>query len=187
MTAPLAHKQFQTQGGEPIRDEFVPDEELRETLRWDERHDAVARLIINEFDLILPRDRELVQQLAFLRVEQGAAHFLPFGRHKGQLIEQISDADPSYLEWLVRQDWFVAQFPTLHEAIVKLDAEETSDEQTRATPHPEPVSQCETEIEVMTWLEVQTRLRAVTGNPGVDAQYKQRLWRRLDELEEIPF
>ena len=53
-------------------DEIVPAA-LREFLRWDSRHDAMAATIIREFDLKLPRDRELIRQLAFVRVAQGAA------------------------------------------------------------------------------------------------------------------
>lgn len=105
--------------------EFVP-EALRATLRWDDRHDAMAQWVVDEFGLSLPRDRELARQLAFIRVEQGAALFIPFGKYKGQLLEQIFDADQSYLEWLAQQDWFRAEFPTLHAAIVELDAEDVA-------------------------------------------------------------
>jgi uncharacterized protein (DUF3820 family) len=108
-----------------VAPEIVP-EKLRQPLGWDFRHDAISRLIIDEFDLVLPRDRELVRQLAFIRVQQGAAHFLPFGKYKGQLLEQIFDADPSYIEWLARQEWFRTEFPTLHAAIVELDAEDAA-------------------------------------------------------------
>jgi hypothetical protein len=44
---------------------------LRTYLRWDHRHDAMAAKIIREFDLKLPADRELIRQLAFVRVQQG--------------------------------------------------------------------------------------------------------------------
>jgi hypothetical protein len=51
-------------------DEIVPAA-LREYLRWDHRHDAMAKKISAEFSLQLPRDRELIRQLAFTRVQQG--------------------------------------------------------------------------------------------------------------------
>jgi hypothetical protein len=43
---------------------------LRTKLRWNEHHDAAPARIIKEFGLQLPCDRELVRQLAFLRVAQ---------------------------------------------------------------------------------------------------------------------
>jgi hypothetical protein len=54
----------------PKPDEIVPAA-LRQQLRWDARHDAMAAKIMREFDLKLPRDRELIRQLAFVRVQQG--------------------------------------------------------------------------------------------------------------------
>jgi hypothetical protein len=53
-----------------VPDEIVP-QALRQYLRWDSRHDAMARQIMHEFNLMLPRDRELIRQLAFVRVQQG--------------------------------------------------------------------------------------------------------------------
>jgi hypothetical protein len=49
---------------------LVP-EALRGRLGWDARHDRMAREIIAEFNLKLPRDSELIRQLAFVRVAQG--------------------------------------------------------------------------------------------------------------------
>jgi hypothetical protein len=54
----------------PQSDEVVPAA-LRTYLRWDHRHDAMAAQIMREFNLTLPRDRELIRQLAFVRVAQG--------------------------------------------------------------------------------------------------------------------
>jgi uncharacterized protein (DUF3820 family) len=104
------------------------DEPLRKRLGWDYRHDATARLVMDEFALVLPRDRELIRQLAFIRVQQGAAHVMPFGKYKGRLIEEIIIDDPSYLDWLAAQDWIRTEFPVLHEVIIKLDAEEFAEE-----------------------------------------------------------
>src|SRR5262249_44302516 len=44
-------------------DAFVP-EHLRERLRWTAEHDAMARAIMREFGLQMPRDRELAHALA---------------------------------------------------------------------------------------------------------------------------
>jgi hypothetical protein len=51
--------------------EIVPAA-LRTYLRWDHRHDTMTVQIMREFNLSLPRDRELIRQLAFVRVAQGA-------------------------------------------------------------------------------------------------------------------
>jgi hypothetical protein len=48
-------------------DEVVPAA-LRSQLRWDSRHDDAAAQIMRAFNLILPRDRELIRQLAFMWV-----------------------------------------------------------------------------------------------------------------------
>jgi hypothetical protein len=49
--------------------EIVP-RALRRRLGWDARHDRTAAQIMTEFELILPRDRELIRQLALMRVAQ---------------------------------------------------------------------------------------------------------------------
>jgi len=49
----------------------IVSEGLRSYLRWDHRHDAEAANIIKLFGLKLPRDRELIRQLTFVRVMQG--------------------------------------------------------------------------------------------------------------------
>jgi hypothetical protein len=54
----------------PAADEVVP-ETLREFLRWDHRHDAMAEQIVTEHGLTLPQHRELIRQLTFVRVQQG--------------------------------------------------------------------------------------------------------------------
>jgi hypothetical protein len=50
--------------------EIVP-QALREYLKWDSRHDREAAKIMAEFKLVLPRDRELIRQLTFVRVVHG--------------------------------------------------------------------------------------------------------------------
>jgi uncharacterized protein (DUF3820 family) len=113
--------------GGPMQDEIqkrfeiVP--EARYRLGWDYRHDAMARLVMDEFALTLPRDRELVRQLAFIRVQQGEAHIVPFGKYKGRLLEEILVDDPAYVDWLAEQDWFRSEFPVLQQVIINFDAE----------------------------------------------------------------
>src|SRR2546423_13353639 len=96
----------QTRADERRLVNVAPAPTLQGRLGWDFRHDAVLRLILDEFGLVLPRDRELIRQLAFIRVQQGAAHVMPFGKYKGRLLEEILIDDPSYLDWLAAQDWF---------------------------------------------------------------------------------
>jgi len=55
--------------------EIVPGA-LRQSLRWDTRHDHEAVKIMAEFKLALPRDRELIRQLTFVRVAQGKVDWL---------------------------------------------------------------------------------------------------------------
>ena len=55
-------------------DEVVPWD-LRKYLRWDERHDAAAEIVMREYGLALPRDRELIRQLAVSRVLWGKPEF----------------------------------------------------------------------------------------------------------------
>jgi uncharacterized protein (DUF3820 family) len=103
-----------------------PHASLRERLHWDSRHDGMARLIVDEFKLDPSRDGELIRQLAFIRVQQGAAHVIPFGKYKGSLLEEILVDDPSYVDWLAGQDWFRTEFPALHQVIIGFDAEEAA-------------------------------------------------------------
>jgi hypothetical protein len=57
-------------------DDWIVPLGLRARLGWTEKHDAEAAKVIKEFDLKLPRDRELVRQLAAARVRQGALKWL---------------------------------------------------------------------------------------------------------------
>jgi hypothetical protein len=50
--------------------DIVP-EALHRRLGWDMRHHFMAEKIIDLFGLVLPRDRELVRQLAVVYVLQG--------------------------------------------------------------------------------------------------------------------
>ena len=47
---------------------------------------------------------------------------VPFGKHKGKLIEELIADDPSYLEWLSGQDWFRAKYVNLHQIIINRGA-----------------------------------------------------------------
>jgi uncharacterized protein (DUF3820 family) len=100
------------------QDEIIP-EALRYRFGWDELHDVVAARIIVEFKLFLPRDRELVRQLAVLRVAQ--SEIMSFGKYKGWLIEDALDHDPSYFEWLASQPDFRERRPRLFQLIVEND------------------------------------------------------------------
>lgn len=51
------------------------------------------------------------------------ANVVPFGKHKGRLIEELLIDDPGYLEWLAGQDWFRAKYVTLHQVIINRGAE----------------------------------------------------------------
>lgn len=42
-----------------------------------------------------------------------SAKLVPFGRYRGQPLDQMLN-DQSYVEWLVKQDWFVQRFPDIH-------------------------------------------------------------------------
>lgn len=50
--------------------DIVP-EQLHRKLGWDMRHHFMAEKIIDRFGLALPRDRELIRQLAVIYVAQG--------------------------------------------------------------------------------------------------------------------
>jgi uncharacterized protein (DUF3820 family) len=101
----------------------ILSEAVQQRIGWDYRHDAIVRLILDEFALVLPRDRELIRQLAFIRVAQGEAHVMPFGKYKGKLVEEILVDDPAYVEWLAEQAWFRSEFAALYTVIVNSDAE----------------------------------------------------------------
>ena len=81
---------------------IVPDQ-LRAFLRWDDRHDDMAAKILREFvGLQLPRDRELIRQLAFIRVVQSKTYTWP------QLQECLNEGKPldpnDYVVWRRRND-----------------------------------------------------------------------------------
>jgi uncharacterized protein (DUF3820 family) len=43
-------------------------------------------------------------------MSEPGANVIPFGKHKGRLVEELLFDDPSYLQWLTGQDWFRAKF-----------------------------------------------------------------------------
>jgi hypothetical protein len=51
-------------------DAIVP-EALHRKLGWDIRHHFMAEKLIDQFNLVLPRDRELIRQLAVVYVLEG--------------------------------------------------------------------------------------------------------------------
>lgn len=100
----------------PKPHEIVP-EALRCRFGWDERHDAAAAAIIAKYKLLLPRDRELIRALTFVRVAQSL--MMPFGKYKGRLIEDLLDDDPQYLEQLASQSDFAQSHPHLYRLIIE--------------------------------------------------------------------
>lgn len=75
---------------------YIPDDALRRRLGWGDAHDLMAAKIRDEFQLKMPRDRELIRQLTLLRIAQGQRVYAPepdsgltFDRDKG-----ISAEDP---------------------------------------------------------------------------------------------
>jgi uncharacterized protein (DUF3820 family) len=104
---------------EKLDERVIEHEALRRRFGWDELHDAAAARIIVEFKLSLPRDRELIRQLAFVRVAQG--EIVTFGKYKGWLIGDVLDHDPQYLEWLASQPNFRERHPLLFQIIVEND------------------------------------------------------------------
>jgi hypothetical protein len=52
-------------------DEIVP-KPLCGYLRWTSDHQVVAHKIMRDYGLKLPKDRELIRHLAYLRVQHGA-------------------------------------------------------------------------------------------------------------------
>jgi hypothetical protein len=68
-----AHEQYLNDdadiGAAHVDNEIVP-QALRHRLGWDQRHDEMAGWITADFNLKLPRDRELIRQLAFVFVQE---------------------------------------------------------------------------------------------------------------------
>jgi len=43
---------------------------------------------------------------------------IPFGKYKGQPVEQVMMRDPAYLQWLKQQPWFAEKFPPIYQIVV---------------------------------------------------------------------
>lgn len=43
---------------------------------------------------------------------------IPFGKYRGQEIEQVRQRDPAYLQWLVQQAWFSEKFAPIYQLVV---------------------------------------------------------------------
>lgn len=56
---------------------------------------------------------------------------LPFGKYKGQEIDVLED-DLSYAQWLLQQEWFAQKHPDLHDAIMILHQEASSQQASHA-------------------------------------------------------
>ena len=67
--------------------------EMRRKIGWDGRHERMARQIMEEFSLKMPRDRELIRQLALIRIQQGQAAPVPDFRYDPHERENEREAD----------------------------------------------------------------------------------------------
>jgi Exodeoxyribonuclease X-like C-terminal len=43
---------------------------------------------------------------------------IPFGKYRGQEIEQIRQRDPAYLQWLMQQAWFSEKFAPIYQVVI---------------------------------------------------------------------
>jgi hypothetical protein len=64
-------------------DDIVP-EALHPKLGWDIRHHFMAEKIVDYFGLVLPRDRELIRQLAVVYVLDGLKAAARTCKHDGR-------------------------------------------------------------------------------------------------------
>lgn len=53
----------------------------------------------------------------------GKSNIIPFGKHKGRLIEEVLVDDPNYLQWLMRPAWFRDRHVALYQVIINRGAE----------------------------------------------------------------
>jgi hypothetical protein len=49
---------------------------------------------------------------------QDTALILPFGKHKGERIDEVMRVDPGWVEWVMAQPWFRDRHPTLVQVVV---------------------------------------------------------------------
>ena len=47
-----------------------------------------------------------------------SALIVPFGKHQGLTVAELLERDPSYVQWLLSQNWLAQRFAELHAAIV---------------------------------------------------------------------
>src|SRR5262245_54362210 len=43
---------------------------------------------------------------------------IPFGKYRGQEIEEIKQRDPAYLQWLTQQAWFAEKFGPTYQLVI---------------------------------------------------------------------
>jgi len=51
------------------------------------------------------------------------ARIIPFGKHKGRLIDEVLVDDPIYVEWLTSQEWFRSRFTILYQVVINRGAD----------------------------------------------------------------
>jgi hypothetical protein len=66
------------------------------------------------------RTRDHVPTRARAPVNPTGSVLLPFGKHVGQTLDEIASRDPSYLKWIVRQDWFRDKHADLYQAVAAM-------------------------------------------------------------------
>lgn len=54
-----------------MEDPIIASAAVRRAVGWTARHDDMAALIMKQYSLKLPRDRELIRQLTLVRIQQG--------------------------------------------------------------------------------------------------------------------
>jgi hypothetical protein len=64
-------------------DDIIPDA-LHRRVGWDIRHHFMAEKIVDYFGLVLPRDRELIRQLAVVYVLDGLKAAARTRKHDGR-------------------------------------------------------------------------------------------------------
>jgi hypothetical protein len=88
--------------------EIVP-EPLRQRLGWDWRHDEMAEQIISEFKLRLPRDRELIRQLALVREQQRELMLANKVRFCADRADRLGDKEASFILSIVNRNGYLSQ------------------------------------------------------------------------------
>jgi len=52
---------------------------------------------------------------------------IPFGKYKGQEIEQVIARDPQYVQWIMQQAWFQEKFQPIYQVVINQFAPPSED------------------------------------------------------------